>query len=165
MSRTAAVLISSTRAATGVYADTTGPVIRDWLSERGFTVGDPILAVDGDPFAAALTAELTLRPDLIITSGGTGISPTDRTATITAAALDYEIPGIAEEIRRQGVAKVPTAILSRGVAGVVRPDAGRQPARVEGRGEGRAGGAGRHRRPRAGPAGRRRPPAVAATAS
>ncbi len=118
MSRTAAVLISSTRAATGVYADTTGPVIRDWLSERGFTVGDPILAVDGDPFAAALTAELTLRPDLIITSGGTGISPTDRAATITAAALDYEIPGIAEEIRRQGVAKVPTAILSRGVAGV-----------------------------------------------
>ena len=77
-----------------------------------------MVAVDGDPFAAALAAELALRPDLIITSGGTGISPTDRTATITAAALDYEIPGIAEEIRRQGVAKVPTAILSRGVAGV-----------------------------------------------
>lgn len=118
MSRTAAVLISSTRAATGVYADTTGPVIRDWLTARGFTVGDPVVAVDGEPFAVALAAQLTLRPDLIITSGGTGISPTDRTATITAAALDYEIPGIAEEIRRQGVAKVPTAILSRGVAGV-----------------------------------------------
>jgi len=118
VSRRAAVLISSTRAATGVYADTTGPVIHDWLAGRGFTVGDPVVAVDGDPFAAALAAELTLRPDLIITSGGTGISPTDRAATITAAALDYEIPGIAEEIRRQGVAKVPTAILSRGVAGV-----------------------------------------------
>jgi molybdenum cofactor synthesis domain-containing protein len=118
VTRVAAVLISSTRAATGVYADTTGPIIRDWLTERGFTVAEPVVAVDGDPFAAALAAELTLRPHLIITSGGTGISPTDRTATITAAALDYEIPGIAEEIRRQGVAKVPTAILSRGLAGV-----------------------------------------------
>ncbi|MEO5832224.1 MAG: MogA/MoaB family molybdenum cofactor biosynthesis protein [Nakamurella sp.] len=118
MTRTAAVLISSTRAATGVYADTTGPVIRDWLTAQGFTVADPVVAVDGGPFAAALAAQLVLRPDLVITSGGTGISPTDGTPTITSAALDYEIPGIAEEIRRQGVATVPTAILSRGVAGV-----------------------------------------------
>ena len=118
MSRRAAVLISSTRAATGVYADTTGPVVRDWLAARGFTVAEPVVAADGEPFAAALTAELTLRPDLLLTSGGTGISPTDRAATITAAALDYQIPGIAEEIRRRGVAAVPTAILSRAVAGV-----------------------------------------------
>jgi molybdenum cofactor synthesis domain-containing protein len=118
VNRSAAVLISSTRAATGVYADSTGPIIREWLMARDFAVAEPVVAVDGDPFAAALAAELTLRPHLVITSGGTGISPTDRTATITAAALDYQIPGIAEEIRRRGVAKVPTAILSRGVAGV-----------------------------------------------
>lgn len=115
---TAAVLIASTRAATGVYTDTTGPVIQRWCVDRGFATAATVVAVDGDPFAAALTAALADHPDLIITSGGTGISPTDRTAAITEAALDYLIPGIAEEIRRQGVAKVPTAILSRGVAGV-----------------------------------------------
>lgn len=118
MSRTAVVLIASTRAATGVYVDTTGPVIAEWLTERGFVVTGPVVAADGDPFAAALTDALTVGPALVISSGGTGISPTDRTATITAAALDYQIPGIAEEIRRQGALKVPTAVLSRGVAGV-----------------------------------------------
>ncbi len=117
--RRAAVLIASTRAATGVYADTTGPLIASWLSDHGFVVIEPVVAADGEPFAAALASVLAAQPQLVITSGGTGISPTDRTATITAAALDYQILGIAEEIRRRGASKVPTAVLSRGVAGVV----------------------------------------------
>ena len=54
----------------------------------------------------------------MITSGGTGISPTDRTPQATADVLDYEIPGLAAAIRPQGSDKVPTAVLSRGLAGV-----------------------------------------------
>jgi molybdenum cofactor synthesis domain-containing protein len=116
--RRAVTLIASTRAASGVYADTTGPQIAEWLRGFGFAATDPVVAADGEPFAEALATALAQAPDLVITSGGTGIAPTDRTAAVTQAALDYLIPGIAEEIRRQGAAEVPTAILSRGVAGV-----------------------------------------------
>ncbi len=55
---------------------------------------------------------------MILTSGGTGISPTDATPQITSALLDYEIPGLADAIRRSGLPKVPTSVLSRGVCGV-----------------------------------------------
>ncbi len=115
--RTAAVVIASTRAAQGVYPDKAGPIIADWLRERGFRVDGAHVCADGDPFAAALREALGAR--VVITSGGTGISPTDRTPQITAALLDYEIPGLAEALRQRGVrAGVPTAVLSRGVVGV-----------------------------------------------
>ncbi len=114
----AVVIIASTRAASGVYADRTGPLIADWLRGRGFTVGDPVVVADGAPVAAALDEALATHPQLVLTSGGTGISPTDRTAGVTAAALDYQIPGIADEIRRVSVNTVPTSMLSRAVAGV-----------------------------------------------
>lgn len=112
---TAVVIISSTRAASGVYPDRTGPVIGDWLREHGFDVSVQVVA-DGEPFADALHAALGV--DLVITSGGTGISPTDRTPQITAEVLDYEIPGLAEALRRRGADAVPTSVLSRGLAGV-----------------------------------------------
>jgi len=116
-SRAAAVVIASTRAAAGVYSDTAGPLIADWLSGKGFAVTGPTVAADGDDFAAAL--ESALGADVVITSGGTGISPTDRTPQATAALLDYQIPGLAEALRRKGVeAGVPTAVLSRGLVGV-----------------------------------------------
>lgn len=118
MTRRAVVLVSSTRAAGGVYADLTGPKIVSWLQARAFEVAAPVVVADGQPFAAALAAALAEHPALVISTGGTGISPTDVTAPLTAAALDYQIPGIAEEIRRVGSVKVPTALLSRGVAGV-----------------------------------------------
>ncbi len=118
MTRRAVIIISSTRAAAGVYQDTTGPLIAAWLADARFEPAEPVVVADGEPFRRALTVALASAPELVITSGGTGISPTDVTATITAAALAYQIPGIAEEIRRLGAAKVPTAILSRGVAGV-----------------------------------------------
>jgi molybdenum cofactor synthesis domain-containing protein len=111
------VVIASTRAATGVYQDRTGPLIAQWLSQRGFVVTGPVVAADGDDFAAALAS--ALGADVVITSGGTGISPTDRTPQATAALLDYQIPGLAEALRRRGAdAGVPTAVLSRGLAGV-----------------------------------------------
>ncbi|HEU5471673.1 MAG TPA: molybdenum cofactor biosynthesis protein MoaE [Actinophytocola sp.] len=117
-SRTARVVAASNRAAAGVYADRTGPVIAAWLRERGFEVGDVLVVPDGDPVAAALRDAVAERVTVVITTGGTGISPTDRTPEATAAVLDYQIPGLADAIRAAGLPAVPTAALSRGLAGV-----------------------------------------------
>lgn len=118
MSRSARVVIASTRAATGVYEDRCGPIIRDWLSERGFSVADPAVVTDGEAVREALLAALGEGVDVIITSGGTGISPTDATPEATLAVIDYQIPGLADAIRRSGLPAVPTSVLSRGVCGV-----------------------------------------------
>ena len=120
-SRTAVVIIASTRAATGGYPDRTGPVIESWLVERGFTVAGPHVRPDGDEVAAALADAVgadAVGADLVITSGGTGITPTDRTPEATAPLLDFQIPGLAAAIRAEGSAAVPTAVLSRGLVGV-----------------------------------------------
>lgn len=116
--RTARVVIASTRAATGVYDDRTGPVIVDWLTARGIETPAPDVVADGPGVGRALLAALEARVDVIITSGGTGISPSDGTAEATAAVVDYQIPGLADAIRRAGEQKVPTSVLSRGVCGV-----------------------------------------------
>ncbi len=118
VTRTGVVVIASTRAAGGVYEDRCGPVLADWLTDRGITTPAPVVVADGEPVAAALEAALADAPDVILTSGGTGISPTDATPQITSALLDYEIPGLADAIRRSGLPKVPTSVLSRGVCGV-----------------------------------------------
>lgn len=119
LARTAVVLISSTRAAAGVYADKTGPILVEWLRGKGFRVGEPVVRADGEEFAVALGGALGASPALVITSGGTGISPTDVTPQITAGLLDYRIPGLADALRRYGADKgVPTAVLSRGLVGV-----------------------------------------------
>lgn len=118
VTRSGRVVIASTRAANGVYEDRTGPIVAEWLSERGFAVPDPVVVPDGDAVTEALRAAIAARVDVIITSGGTGISPTDATPEATLAVLDYQIPGLADAIRRSGLPKVPTAILSRGVCGV-----------------------------------------------
>jgi molybdenum cofactor synthesis domain-containing protein len=114
----AVVVTVSNRAAAGVYADTTGPLIADALVQAGHDVGGPIVVPDGDPVESALRDALKEGAALIVTTGGTGISPTDRTPEATRRVLDYEVPGIAEAIRAEGRAKAPTSALSRGVAGV-----------------------------------------------
>jgi len=114
--RMAAVIIASTRAAAGIYPDRTGPLIAEWLTARGFDVTGPNVVADGPDVERALRDAVGV--DLVITSGGTGISPTDRTPQATAAILDYEIPGLASAIRQQGSDAIPTAVLSRGLAGV-----------------------------------------------
>jgi molybdenum cofactor synthesis domain-containing protein len=118
VSRSARVVIASTRAAAGVYDDRCGPIIRDWLSERGFSVADPAVVTDGEAVREALLAALGEGVDVIITSGGTGISPTDATPEATLAVIDYQIPGLADAIRRSGLPAVPTSVLSRGICGV-----------------------------------------------
>ncbi|WP_283633267.1 MogA/MoaB family molybdenum cofactor biosynthesis protein [Mycolicibacterium poriferae] len=118
MTRSGLVVIASTRASSGIYEDRCGPVIIDWLAARDIRTPAPVVVADGAPVDAALRSALADGHDVIITSGGTGISPTDSTPQITAALLDYDIPGLADAIRRAGLPHVPTSVLSRGVCGV-----------------------------------------------
>lgn len=118
MSLSARVVIASTRAAGGVYTDRCGPIIVAWLSERGFDVAPAAVVADGPAVCEAMRTALHDGVDVLITSGGTGISPTDVTPQITAELLDYQVPGLADAIRRSGLPKVPTSVLSRGVCGV-----------------------------------------------
>lgn len=118
MSYRALVVTASNRAASGVYEDKGGPLVADGLKSFGFTVDGPRVVPDGDPVAAALRAAVEAGYDVVVTTGGTGVSPTDRTPEATRSVIDHEVPGIAEAIRAFGREKVPTAALSRGLAGV-----------------------------------------------
>ncbi|MFE9096558.1 molybdenum cofactor biosynthesis protein B [Streptomyces sp. NPDC007264] len=114
----ALVVTASNRAAAGVYEDKGGPLIAEALVRCGFAVDGPWVVPDGDPVANALRTGARAGYDVIVTTGGTGLSPTDRTPEATRALIDYEVPGIPEAIRAFGREKVPTAALSRGLAGV-----------------------------------------------
>ncbi|QGG42407.1 MogA/MoaB family molybdenum cofactor biosynthesis protein [Aeromicrobium yanjiei] len=115
----AAVVVASNRAAAGVYEDETGPLIVEALTSWGFEVAEPVVVGDGDPVATAIAAALADGVSAVVTTGGTGINPTDRTPEATRPLLDRELPGVAEAVRARGVAAgVPTAALSRGLAGV-----------------------------------------------
>ncbi len=117
--RTAVVVTASTRAATGVYPDRGGALLVQTLRGWGATVPDATVVADGPPVAEALAAALATAPDLLLTTGGTGLTPTDGTPEATRPLLDREVPGLAEAIRARGIAAgVPTAALSRGLAGL-----------------------------------------------
>ena len=113
------MVCASNRAAAGVYEDTTGPVIVAALADLGFEVTGPEVVPDGEAVAAAVLGAVDAGARAVITTGGTGLSPTDRTPEVVRPLLDFEVPGIAEAIRAHGIANgVPTAALSRGLAGV-----------------------------------------------
>lgn len=115
----ALALTVSNRAAAGIYADKSGPVLADLLRGAGFEVDGPRVVADGAPVEAALREALASGYDVIVTTGGTGLTPGDLTPEMTRLVLDKEVPGIAEAVRAAGVAAgVPSAALSRGVAGV-----------------------------------------------
>jgi molybdenum cofactor synthesis domain-containing protein len=116
--RSARVIVASSRASSGAYQDRCGPLIAEWLAQHGFSSVQTTLVPDGDPVGESLRGALADGVHVVITSGGTGISPSDDTPAQTAAVLDYEIPGLADAIRRSGLPKVPTSVLSRGVCGV-----------------------------------------------
>ncbi|WP_217243278.1 molybdenum cofactor biosynthesis protein B [Streptomyces sp. AC555_RSS877] len=118
MTYRALVITASNRAAAGIYEDKGGPLIADGLKGFGFAVEGPQVVPDGEPVEAALRAGVDAGYDVIVTTGGTGVSPTDRTPEATRRVIDHEVPGIAEAIRAFGREKVPTAVLSRGLAGV-----------------------------------------------
>lgn len=115
----AVVITASNRAAAGVYADRGGPILVDGLRELGFEVAEPVVVPDGEPVEQALRAAVDQDVDVVLTTGGTGLTPGDQTAQMTARVLDRPAPGIAEAIRAFGVAQgVPAAMLSQGLAGV-----------------------------------------------
>jgi molybdenum cofactor synthesis domain-containing protein len=113
------VVTVSSRAAAGVYDDRAGPILVAGLRELGFEVEGPFVVADGEPVADALRAGLSQSYDVILTTGGTGLNPTDKTPDMTRPLLDVEVPGLAEAVRAYGVEHgVPAAALSRGLAGV-----------------------------------------------
>ncbi len=110
----------SNRSSAGLREDTTGPLLVDLLRSYGVAVDEPVLVPDGvESVSAAVRAAADGGAQIIVTTGGTGLSPTDRTPEATRLVLDYEVPGIAEAIRGVNRDAVPTAVLSRGLAGVV----------------------------------------------
>lgn len=113
------VITSSTRAASGVWEDTSGPILVAGLRELGIDCPDPVVVADGEPLLAALRTAVADGVDIVLTTGGTGHTPADVTPEMTLQVIDRQSPGLAEAVRAYGVAHgVPTAILSRGIAGI-----------------------------------------------
>ena len=115
----ARVITVSTRAAAGVWEDTSGPILVDGLTALGFSCQGPVVVPDGDDVGRALRQAVADEVPLVVTTGGTGHTPADLTPEQTRLVIDRESPGLAEAVRAYGLAHgVPTAILSRGVAGI-----------------------------------------------
>jgi molybdenum cofactor synthesis domain-containing protein len=121
MIRALAITVSN-RAAAGIYDDRSGPVLVELLRSAGCEVDGPRVVADGDPVEAALRDALRAGYDVVVTTGGTGLTPTDLTPEMTRKVLDREVPGIADAIRQEGAAAgVPASVLSRGLAGLAGP--------------------------------------------
>jgi molybdenum cofactor synthesis domain-containing protein len=115
----AAVITVSDRSASGERPDASGPAATAQLAAAGFEAVHVAVVPDGaDSVEAAIAAALTAGFRLIVTTGGTGVGPRDLTPEGTRPLLAAELPGVAEEIRRQGASVVPTAVLSRGLVGI-----------------------------------------------
>jgi len=115
----ALVLTASNRAYAGVYEDRSGKALQEGLVALGFDVEGPHVRPDDvGELEAVLRAAVDAHFDVVLTTGGTGLSPTDVTPEATRAVLEREAPGIAEAVRRYGAENgVPTSVLSRGLAG------------------------------------------------
>jgi molybdenum cofactor synthesis domain-containing protein len=114
----AAVLTVSDRASSGRLTDESGPALERMLAGAGFEVSPLVVVPDEvDRIAEFLVASCEDH-DLVVTTGGTGLGPRDRTPEATRDLLDYEVPGLAELMRSAGFAKTPLAALSRSLAGV-----------------------------------------------
>jgi molybdenum cofactor synthesis domain-containing protein len=117
--RTAVVITCSSRAAAGVYPDRSGPIIVEALRGWGLVVGEVVVVADGPDVEVALRAAVSTGAALVVTTGGTGLTPTDGTPEATQRVVDRPVPGIAEAIRAAGVQSgIPAAMLSRGVSGL-----------------------------------------------
>jgi molybdenum cofactor synthesis domain-containing protein len=119
--RALAIAVSD-RAAAGVYTDRGGPLLASLLAAAGCEVDGPVVVPDGDPVEAELRSAIAAGYDVVVTTGGTGLSPRDLTPEMTMRVIDREVPGIGEAIRAAaraaGSAGVPTAALGRGLAGI-----------------------------------------------
>ncbi|MDY5786250.1 MULTISPECIES: MogA/MoaB family molybdenum cofactor biosynthesis protein [unclassified Corynebacterium] len=115
--RNAVVIVASTRAAAGEYEDRSGPVAVEFLRSQGFDTPDATVVADAE-LAPAVHAALADSPTVLLTSGGTGITPDDYTVEVVEPLLDKQLPGIVHAFWENGRAVTPTAILSRAVAGI-----------------------------------------------
>ena len=117
--RIAVVITASNRASAGVYADTSGEILAAGLTQLGYELKDPIVIPDNiSQIQAAIELSLAGNVDLIVTTGGTGVSQHDVTPEATAPLIKKLLPGIPEAFRAYSRDRVPTTDLSRGLAGV-----------------------------------------------
>ncbi|MFM8922243.1 MAG: molybdenum cofactor biosynthesis protein B [Candidatus Nanopelagicaceae bacterium] len=117
--RRALIITASNRASAGIYKDLSGNDLKSGLTQLGYqVVGHKLVPDDVDQISTTIRSALTEGIDLIVTTGGTGISPTDVTPEATKPLLQKEIPGFAEAMRAYSREKVPTSDLSRALAGV-----------------------------------------------
>lgn len=113
------VVTASNRASKGVYTDTSGEILAAGLRELGYDVTPVVIVEDNvDQIQQAIKNALAAKKDLIVTTGGTGISPTDVTPEATAPLIEKVLPGIPEALRAYSREKVSTSDLTRGLAGV-----------------------------------------------
>jgi molybdenum cofactor synthesis domain-containing protein len=118
--RTAGIITASTRASQGVYEDASGVILAEGLRRQGYDLLESMVIPDvAALIRRAITSMVERGAHLIVTTGGTGISPTDVTPEATAAVVEKQLPGIAEAMRAMSRDRVPTADLSRGIAGVI----------------------------------------------
>ena len=115
--RAAAVTVSNSVSA-GTAEDGSGDILVERLTAAGFEVVHRVAIPDGVESVTAALFELAPQVDLIVTSGGTGLSPTDLTPEGTGAVIDRVVPGISEALRQATIGKVPFGMLSRGIAGI-----------------------------------------------
>ncbi|WP_420111657.1 MogA/MoaB family molybdenum cofactor biosynthesis protein [Pseudactinotalea sp.] len=116
----AVVITVSDRCSAGTAEDLSGPRAVSLLTEAGYAVEPAQVVPDGvSPVRDALRAAIDGGARLVLTTGGTGVSPRDVTPEATAEVLERTLPGVAEEIRRVGSRHVPTAVLTRGLVGTV----------------------------------------------
>ncbi len=115
----AVVITVSNRASAGTAPDVSGPIAASGLAELGYAVSQEVIPDGVTPVSDAITKAVEDGARIVITTGGTGVTPLDLTPEGTAAVLDRELPGIQEAIRAKGVEKVSTAVLSRGLAGTI----------------------------------------------
>lgn len=114
----AAIITASNRASRGVYEDKSGEILAEGLKALGFNVTTQVVVPDNVSLISAEIAKaIDLKIELVVTTGGTGISPSDVTPEATAPLIQRTLPGISEAIRAYSREKVPTADLSRGLAG------------------------------------------------
>ena len=114
----AAIITASNRASRGIYEDSSGEILAAGLRELGFNVAVQVVVPDSvSLIGAEISKAIDAKIDLIVTTGGTGISPTDVTPEATAPLIEKALPGIGEAMRAYSREKVPTADLSRGLAG------------------------------------------------
>ena len=115
---TARVITLSDRASAGEMRDESGPALGDRLREAGFDVQSVEVLADDAAQLQALLGVATQQVDLVVTTGGTGLTPRDVTPQAVLPVLDYEVPGLGELMRRRGLDKTPMSSLSRSLGGV-----------------------------------------------